>query len=30
VVYEGAPELHDKQQIKAKSVVMDSLAVAAQ
>lgn len=30
VVYEGAPELHDKQQIKAKTVVMDSLAVAAQ
>lgn len=30
VVYEGAPELRDKQQIKAKAVVMDSLAVAAQ
>jgi multidrug efflux system membrane fusion protein len=30
VVYEGAPELHDKQQIKAKAVVIDSLAVAAQ
>jgi multidrug efflux system membrane fusion protein len=30
VVYEGAPELRDKQIIKAKAVVMDSLAVAAQ
>ncbi|MGI4739253.1 MAG: efflux RND transporter periplasmic adaptor subunit [Janthinobacterium lividum] len=30
VVYEGAPELHDKQQIKARAVVLDSLAVAAQ
>lgn len=30
VVYEGAPELHEKQQIKAKAVMMDSLAVAAQ
>lgn len=30
VVYEGAPELHDKQVITAKTVVMDSLAVAAQ
>jgi multidrug efflux system membrane fusion protein len=30
VVYEGAPELHDKQVITAKTVVMDSMAVAAQ
>lgn len=30
VVYEGAPELRDKQVIKAKAVMMDSLAVAAQ
>ncbi|WP_094123173.1 efflux RND transporter periplasmic adaptor subunit [Hymenobacter coccineus] len=30
VVYEGAPELHDKQKIKAKTVLLDTAAVAAQ
>ena len=30
VVYEGAPELHDQQRIKVKTVLMDTAAVAAQ
>jgi multidrug efflux system membrane fusion protein len=30
VVYEGAPELHDGQKIQAKSVLMDTAAIAAQ
>lgn len=30
VVYEGAPELHDQQRIKAKPVLLDTAAVAAQ
>ncbi|MEL5993306.1 efflux RND transporter periplasmic adaptor subunit [Hymenobacter segetis] len=30
VVYEGAPELHDQQKINAKTVLMDTAAIAAQ